>query len=116
MRPRCQSREGETKVSAFCNQFPEEPLRLCSKSGSNLRGGNSNPFWEGFLAGISISSTEESHVLVLVRESLSQRGLPSHPLRLFRRLVQQAEAGPYLLLRMKRCLRIASAQRWSLAW
>lgn len=45
LRTRSVGAEGETRLPAFLSlEFPEEPLRLCSNSGSNFRGGSSNPF------------------------------------------------------------------------
>lgn len=45
-----EQRGGNSSLSFLYSEFPEEPLRLCSSSGSNLQGGNRSPFWEGFLA------------------------------------------------------------------
>lgn len=49
--PQCKSRGGKNSSLSFLySEFPEGTLRLCSNSGSNLRGGNRSPFWGGFLA------------------------------------------------------------------
>uniref|UniRef100_A0A8C3URC7 Uncharacterized protein n=1 Tax=Catharus ustulatus TaxID=91951 RepID=A0A8C3URC7_CATUS len=58
----CPGQRGENSSLNFLySEFPGEPLRLCSSSGSNLQGGSRSPFWGGFLA-VLASPAGGSHV------------------------------------------------------
>lgn len=77
--PQFKSREGKNSSLSFLySEFPGEPLRLCSSSGSNLQRGSRSPFWGRFLA-VLASPAGGSHVPMWWRQSRWQRGQLGSP-------------------------------------